>query len=382
MGPGFFQAALAGAAPDRVGPYGCLLAVDAHGLQLPAGFHARVVAVSGEPVGDSAYVWGRAPGGAACLRSHDGGWVLAVNAEGNPGGGAGALRCDRDGAVVDAYRVLDGTRCNHAGVATPWGTWLSCERTKSGLVFECDVTRGSQGTARPAMGAFAHAAVTVDPVRGRLYLAEDGPSGHYYRFTPTTYPDLSAGTLEAARLLPDGAVVWLPVPDPQLPASAQVAAATTFNGCEGIHHDRTQAAWIFFTTTGDHVLWAHDLHNDVITPLGQGARPVAALDTAVAALSGDLFIGADDGNPGLTVVAADTRAVTPFLRLPGAAHAGSRITGPCFSPDGTRLYFSSRPGGRDASAKDVTFEVTGPFRTQRVDLAVIATEDVAQPVGV
>ena len=34
---------------------------------------------------------------------------------------------------------------------------------------------------------------------------------------------------------------------------------------------------------------------------------------------------------------------------------GSEITGPAFSPDGTRLYFSSqRDPGR-------TYEVTGPF---------------------
>jgi len=37
---------------------------------------------------------------------------------------------------------------------------------------------------------------------------------------------------------------------------------------------------------------------------------------------------------------------------------GSEVTGPAFSPDYTRLYFSSQrtPGE--------TFEVTGPFKTQ------------------
>lgn len=37
----------------------------------------------------------------------------------------------------------------------------------------------------------------------------------------------------------------------------------------------------------------------------------------------------------------------------------SEITGPAFSPDGTRLYFSSQRGGRLAGG--ITYEVTGPF---------------------
>lgn len=64
------------------------------------------------------------------------------------------------------------------------------------------------------------------------------------------------------------------------------------------------------------------------------------------------------------------------MRLEGDEHTGSEITGPCFSPDGTRLYFSSQRGGR-APAPDgapgagfgITYEVTGPFRLERVAIA-------------
>ena len=40
--------------------------------------------------------------------------------------------------------------------------------------------------------------------------------------------------------------------------------------------------------------------------------------------------------------------------------APSEVTGPVFSPDGTRLYFSSQRGGNPQTG--ITYEVTGPFR--------------------
>jgi uncharacterized protein len=52
--------------------------------------------------------------------------------------------------------------------------------------------------------------------------------------------------------------------------------------------------------------------------------------------------------------------VAPFLRVDG--HDSSEITGPNFSPDGTRFYFSSQRGTSGDNDGGVTFEVTGPFR--------------------
>ena len=48
-------------------------------------------------------------------------------------------------------------------------------------------------------GAFQHEAAAVDRVGRRVYLTEDNPTGGFYRFTPSAYPDLSAGLLEARR---------------------------------------------------------------------------------------------------------------------------------------------------------------------------------------
>jgi secreted PhoX family phosphatase len=39
----------------------------------------------------------------------------------------------------------------------------------------------------------------------------------------------------------------------------------------------------------------------------------------------------------------------------------SEITGPAFSPDGTRLYFSSQRGTSGSVLDGITYEITGPF---------------------
>ena len=56
---------------------------DANGLLLPEGFTSRVVATTGQPVGDTGYVWPLSPDGAATFADREvkGGWYHAVNSE-------------------------------------------------------------------------------------------------------------------------------------------------------------------------------------------------------------------------------------------------------------------------------------------------------------
>jgi uncharacterized protein len=73
----------------------------------------------------------------------------------------------------------------------------------------------------------------------------------------------------------------------------------------------------------------------------------------------NLYVAEDGGNMELVLITAAGHRVAPFLRVIG--HAGSEITGPAFTPNGRRLYFSSQRGG--ANHQGITYEVRGPFPT-------------------
>jgi secreted PhoX family phosphatase len=79
--------------------------------------------------------------------------------------------------------------------------------------------------------------------------------------------------------------------------------------------------------------------------------------------SGDIFVAedADDLQLVLLANAQGQRIAAPFLQLVG--HDGSEVAGPAFSPDGTRLYFSSQRGTDGGNnGPGMTFEICGPFR--------------------
>src|SRR5688500_19713553 len=93
VGKTLLHADLANAAViPGAGPYGPLQAVDANGVQLPAGFTSRVVAVTGQPVASTGYTWHTAPDGGACFAAPGGGWVYASNSE--VGLGTGGVRSE------------------------------------------------------------------------------------------------------------------------------------------------------------------------------------------------------------------------------------------------------------------------------------------------
>jgi secreted PhoX family phosphatase len=349
---------VAEAAPAVPGPtaYGPLLPPDGNGLQLPAGFTSRVLARSGHPVGSTGYVWHDAPDGGACF-PHADGWTYVSNSEVVPGGGASALRFDAAGRVVGARRILSGTRANCAGGATPWGRWLSCEEVDRGWVWDCDPTGATGPVRRDAMGRFQHEAAAVDPDARVVYLTEDEPDGCFYRFRPTRWPDLTSGVLEV--LLGDGG--WARVPDPsaaRLRTRHQVAGARRFTGGEGCWYAR---GTVWFTTKGDGRVWRYDVAERALSVAYDDAVPGAPLthvDNVVGSDVGELFVAEDGGDMQLCVISRGR--VAPFLRVTG--HPESELTGPAFSPDGTRLLLSSQRGASGSSRGGVTYEVRGPFR--------------------
>ena len=70
------------------GPYGSLDGIepDDNGIILPPGFTSRIVAIAGEPVGNSDYRWLVYPDGAAVFEDGEGGWVPHGQQRGVPSG--------------------------------------------------------------------------------------------------------------------------------------------------------------------------------------------------------------------------------------------------------------------------------------------------------
>jgi len=368
-----FAAAASGTAAScvvpRVGaPYGPLQPPDTNGLRLPRSFTSRIVAISGSAVAGTTYAWHPAPDGGACFTVPDrsGDYVYVSNAEtlGPIGGGASAIRFRADGRIRSAYRILSGTNINCAGGATPWGTWLSGEELPTGQIWECDPFGASQGIARPALGVYRHEAAAVDPVHRKVYLTEDAGDGRLYRFTPRTYPDLSVGRLEVARIV-GASVRWVEVSNGPIGATQPRPPDTTaFNGGEGIWY---HAGFVYFTTKGDNRVWKLDTRTQTICvfyddDLVNGA-PLHNVDNVFVSTAGEVIVAEDPDDLQLVVLREGTFAGTvvgPLVQVVG--QTDTELAGPAFSPRGDRLYFSSqRARGRANLGAGITYEVTGPF---------------------
>lgn len=378
LGPAFWRWALAAPAVPGPSPYGPLLAPDANGIRLPEGFTSRVIARTHQAVGPTAYRWHPGPDGGAVFPMLDGGWVYVSNAEVPFRGGASSIRFSATGDIVGAQAILLGTQLNCAGGATPWGTWLSCEEHELGLTWECDPLGATPAVVRPALGTFKHEAAAVDPVHGHVYLTEDERDGRLYRFvpdapaTPDGRLDLSSGRLEAASVAAGGALSWHTIPQPNVPTTRrQVPETSAFDGGEGAFYD---SGFVYITTKGDNRVWAIDTTAQTIEVVYDGVTsggPLRGVDNVVVSSAGDLYVAEDGDDMQICIITADAdRIVAPVLQVDG--HDGSEITGPAFSPDGSRLYFSSQRGPLPArpthayerqAHNGVTYEVTGPFRT-------------------
>jgi secreted PhoX family phosphatase len=350
--------------PLNIGP---LQSANDLGLRLPVGVSARIVAVSGENVAceyDSEYEWHKSPDGGACFATEQGGWIYVSNAEEYFSGGAGAVEFDANGMALRAYPILEGTTRNCAGGSTPWGTWLSCEETDCGLVYETDPAGRLEAMVRPALGRFKHEAVAVDDSRGQIYLTEDEKDGCLYRFTPDKpFPYLDSGRLEVACQGEGGIINWIAVDNatPRAHPFAtrtrdQIASAIRFRGGEGIWY---QHGLIMFTTKGDNKVWVLDVQTDRLSvlydALSHESPPIVGVDNLCGAPDGRMLVAEDGGS--MQLVLLDAKGESQSL-VQVVGQEESEITGPAFTPDGKRLYFSSQRGKDPDDRLGITYELS------------------------
>lgn len=401
--------------PLQAGPLaniGNLVESDVDGTLIPEGFSIRRVARAGFSPSFNFTLWHSNPDGGAVFQADDGGWVYVSNSESTPGG-VGALRFDANGDISDNYRILRDTRNNCAGGATPWQTWLSCEEVSDGQVYECDpFGSADDAVARPALGIFNHEAVAVDLPTRTLYLTEDSGSGRLYRFTSVGAKtsingkeglDLDNGLLEVLEIEGFEAggyqedldvarklhkVKWVAVQSPErtqaevrseIEATGVGAPGTVFKGGEGIWtqefpegqrqtvdgSDHPLRAVIFFACKGDNRVYALDVDNELIEVVFDNEQltavdelPYDDVDNLVVSPAGDVIV-AEDGDAMRLMVMIPNQPAKILLQVPGGE---SELTGPAFTADGSRLYFSSQRGPVNLGIPwfGTTYELTIP----------------------
>ena len=347
---------------------------DKNNIMLPKGFSSRIVAVTGKRASFySSYKWHRAPDGGAVFPTIKGGWVYVSNSEvGGKDGGVGALEFDKNANIINSYSICSKTSANCAGGPTPWNTWLSCEETSEGFVWDCDPMGKKQPVKCVSLGKFVHEAAAVDPKNYNIYLTEDHSRGGFYRFVPkeisNNKPNFNKGTLQVANIKKNKKVEWIDVPDPlanNLENGMNISPLmkrkknkkikyTIFNRGEGAwFHERK----VFFATTGDHLIWTYDTVKKKFEKIYEGNGSLTDPDNVTVSQKGLVLAAEDSGNMEIVAISQKTKNVFPLLRIVG--HKKSEITGPAFDPSGKRLYFSSQRG-KDGET-GITFEVTGPF---------------------
>jgi uncharacterized protein len=374
------------------GGYGPLVP-DPNGiLDLPQGFHYKIISKEGELMSNGAKIPGAFDGMAAfegpknttiLVRNHELGAGAAFGS--NPydaaaKGGTTALVVGANREVIDEYVTSSGTIRNCAGGATPWGTWLTCEETRSathGYVFEVDPTQPENEMTRTPikdMGRFSHEACAIDPATGYVYLTEDASPSYLYRFIPNdlsqkpgalqkggklyaaaieAVSDPSASTFKTGQTFK---IVWKEL-DPHLcREDAKAQGCIEFSRLEGAFFQEG-VFWFDDTSAGDKKLgrvYRYIPHTNTLELFYEGndAREMEYPDNICMTPWGDLWY-AEDGS-------GDDRlmGITPEGKIYPFAHnrqSGSELAGPTFSPDGNTLFVNIQSPGQ-------TFAIWGPFQ--------------------
>lgn len=319
-------------------------------------------------------------------------------------GGTSTLIYDtKTGKVVRQYLSLAGTLRNCAGGPTPWNTWLTCEETvikkddiyeqDHGYVFEVPASADAfpvKAVPIKGMGRFNHEAVAVHPSTSIVYLTEDAHDGLLYRYRPNIKGNLLAGgTLEALAVkgkpsfdsrnwenpaMAQGDILqteWIALenidpPEDDLRLRGFQSGAARFARGEGMWYGNDA---VYFACTnggaikkGQIFRYIPSIYEGTPRETEQPGRlelfiesPSADLlenaDNITIAPNGNLFICEDGPGSQFLVMVTPEGKISQFGKN---VLNGSELTGCCFSPDGSTLFFNIQNPG-------ITFAITGPW---------------------